>query len=151
MSSSLLLFPQRFGWYVLQPSSGVCQTWELTRNLELRRIPVLLLACSQDWTCNLQMIVSLETILMLNWIIWNRTVWLNWIAWNRNVFVNYTVYLCWIELFEIQLFIYIKIDLTLNNLQKLICHKTQTNNRLWVNKWTFTICLKIVIRVFGIK
>ena len=24
-------------------------------------IPVLLLACSQDWTCNLQMIVSLET------------------------------------------------------------------------------------------
>ena len=23
-------------------------------------IPVLLLACSQDWTCNLQMIVSLE-------------------------------------------------------------------------------------------
>ena len=28
---------------------------------------------------------------MLNWIVWNRTVWLNWIAWNRNDFDNYTV------------------------------------------------------------
>ena len=27
-------------------------------------------------------------ILMLNWIVWIRTVWLNWIAWNRNVFHN---------------------------------------------------------------
>ena len=25
-------------------------------------IPVLLLACSEDWTCNLQMIVSLEAL-----------------------------------------------------------------------------------------
>ena len=24
-------------------------------------------------------------ILMLNWIVWIRTLWLNWIAWNRNV------------------------------------------------------------------
>ena len=28
LSLSLLLFPQRFGWYVLRPSSGVCQTQE---------------------------------------------------------------------------------------------------------------------------
>ena len=28
LSSSLLLFPQHFGWYVLQPSSGVCRTRE---------------------------------------------------------------------------------------------------------------------------
>ena len=28
MSSSLLLFPQRFSWYVLRPSSGVCRTRE---------------------------------------------------------------------------------------------------------------------------
>ena len=28
MSSSLLLFQQRFGRYVFQPSSGVCRTWE---------------------------------------------------------------------------------------------------------------------------
>ena len=26
--------------------------------------------------------------LVLNWIVWMRTVWLNWIAWNRNVFDN---------------------------------------------------------------
>ena len=31
------------------------------------------------------------------------------------------------ELFEIELFICIKIDLALNNLQRLIYHKTQTN------------------------
>ena len=30
-------------------------------------------------------------ILMLNWIVWIRTVWLNWIAWNRNIFDNETV------------------------------------------------------------
>ena len=32
LSSSLLLFPQRFGRYVLQPSSGVCRTREPSRN-----------------------------------------------------------------------------------------------------------------------
>ena len=73
LSSSLLLFPQRFSQYVLQPSSGVCQTREPSRNFELcpllkprgspvliplawvqvLSIPVLLLACSEDWTCNL--------------------------------------------------------------------------------------------------
>ena len=35
LSSSLLLFPQRFGRYVLRPSSGVCRTRELSRNFEL--------------------------------------------------------------------------------------------------------------------
>ena len=28
--------------------------------VQVLSIPVLLLACSEDWTCNLQMIVSLE-------------------------------------------------------------------------------------------
>ena len=82
LSSSLLIFPQRFGGYVLRPSSCVCRNRELSRNFELRpllnpwgssvliplaitgykvlSIPVLLLACSQDWTCDLRMIVSLE-------------------------------------------------------------------------------------------
>ena len=35
------------------------------------------------------------------------------------------------KLFEIELIIYIKLDLALNNLQRLICHKIQpTNHRL---------------------
>ena len=34
-----------------------------------------------------------------------------------------------IKLFEIELIICIKIDLVLNNLQRLICHKNQTNNQ----------------------
>ena len=33
------------------------------------------------------------------------------------------------ELFEIELFIHIKMDLALNNLQRLICHKTQPTNQ----------------------
>ena len=37
--------------------------------------------------------IELNCILMLNWIVWIRTVWLNWIAWNRNVFDYQTVYL----------------------------------------------------------
>ena len=49
MSSSLLLFPQRFGRYVLWPSSGVCWTREPSQNFELRPLlnpwglPVLIL------------------------------------------------------------------------------------------------------------
>ena len=70
LSSSLLLFPHRFGRYAPRPSSDVCRTREPTQNFELRpllnpqgppvlvpsthnrvqvlSIPVLLLACSQD-------------------------------------------------------------------------------------------------------
>ena len=36
LSSSLLLFPQRFGQYVLRRSSGICRTGEPSRNVELR-------------------------------------------------------------------------------------------------------------------
>ena len=80
LSSSLWLFPQRFGRYVLQLSFGVCRTREPTLRttsyiksmgvtcsdsvshnwVQVLSIPVLLLVCSHDWTCNLQMIVSLE-------------------------------------------------------------------------------------------
>ena len=46
LSSSLLLFPQRFGRYVLRPSSGVCRTREPSWNFELRPLlnpnPVLI-------------------------------------------------------------------------------------------------------------
>ena len=78
LSSSLLLFPQCFGRYVLRPSSSVCRTRELRttflywihrgrlfwfrlhNRVQVLSIPVLLLASSQDWTLHLQMIVSLE-------------------------------------------------------------------------------------------
>ena len=33
------------------------------------------------------------------------------------------------QLFEIEMFICTKIDLALDNLQRLICHKTQTNKQ----------------------
>ena len=51
----------------------------------------------------------IETVLMLNWILWIRTVLLNWIAGNRNIFDNETVYLSKTELFEKEQIICIKI------------------------------------------
>ena len=42
-------------------SMGVVCSDSVSHNrVQVLSIPVLLLACSQDWTCNLQMIVSLE-------------------------------------------------------------------------------------------
>ena len=42
-------------------SMGVACSDSISHNwVQVLSIPVLLLACSQDWTCNLQMIVSLE-------------------------------------------------------------------------------------------
>ena len=42
-------------------STGVACSDPVSHNqVQVLSIPVLLLACSQDWTCNLQMIVSLE-------------------------------------------------------------------------------------------
>ena len=32
-------------------------------------------------------VFDIETVVTLNWIVWNITVWLNWIAWNRNVYL----------------------------------------------------------------
>ena len=39
----------------------VCSDSVNHNRVQVLYIPVLLLACSQDWTWNLQMIVSLET------------------------------------------------------------------------------------------
>ena len=63
-----------------------------------------------------------------------------------NVEKNYTPFDVWCgeklysyenELFKLELFICIKMDLALNNLQGLICHKTQrnkqTNKKSWCN------------------
>ena len=42
-------------------STGVACSDPVSHNrVQVLRIPVLLLACSEDWTCNLQMIISLE-------------------------------------------------------------------------------------------
>ena len=46
--------------------------------------------------------IELNCVLMLNWIVWKRTV-----------FDIEAVYLCWTELFEIELFLCIKMDLVL--------------------------------------
>ena len=57
LSSSLLLFPQRFGRYILRPSSGVCRTQEPSRNFELRPLlkprqsPVLIPLAITGYKC----------------------------------------------------------------------------------------------------
>ena len=80
---------------------------------------------------------------MLNWIIWNRTVFdiktvftLNWIVtynclnslkWKCFWQLNSVLMLNWIVLNRTD---YLhKMDLALNNLQSLICHKTQQTNQ----------------------
>ena len=60
---------------------------------------------------------------MLNWTAWIRTVWINRIAWNRILWHrNCVLKLNWIVWNRT---ICVKMDLALNNLQRLICHKTQ--------------------------
>ena len=54
--------------------------------------------------------LHLNCIFMLNWIVWNRTI-------------------------------FIKMDLALNNLQRLIYHKTQTTNQIWVGGKSDKYCL----------
>ena len=47
--------------YVLYWISGVACSDSVSHNrVQGLSIPVLLLVCSQDWTCNLPMIISLE-------------------------------------------------------------------------------------------
>ena len=73
--SSSLLFPQPAFFRCLSNSgtfmelrttsfietTGVACSDSVSHNrVQVLSIPVLLLACSEDWTCNLQMIVSLE-------------------------------------------------------------------------------------------
>ena len=47
------------------------------------------------------------------------------------------LYLCETELFEIELFTCIKTDQALNNLQWLMCHKTNQTKPKWKNKGFF--------------
>ena len=71
----------------------------------------------------------IENVLRRNWIVWNRTVWLNRIAWNRNVL---TIKLCThakLNYLEKKLIIWIKMNLALNNRQRLIWYKIQPTNQ----------------------
>ena len=87
--------------------------------------------------------LHLNCVLMLNWIIWNRTVFdiktvftLNWIVtyncltslkWKWFWPLNSVLMLNWMVLNRTD---YLhKMDLALNNQQRLICHKTQQTNR----------------------
>ena len=93
-----------------------------------------------NWIVWNRTILYFETVLILNYILWNRTIWLNYIAWNWNVFwqLNCVLMLNWF--IEIELFICKKkMDLALNNLQKLICHKPKlTNKQVYIYVYTHT-------------
>ena len=45
------------------------------------------------------------------------------------MFLTIKLYSCKTELLELELIICIKMDLALNNPQRLICHKAQTTNQ----------------------
>ena len=53
------------------------------------------------------------------------------------------MYSCSTELFEIELTICIKMDLALNNLQRLICHKPNQPTMIWVQILNKAICILI--------
>ena len=46
--------------FIESTGGGICSDSLSHNRVQVLSIPVLLHACSQDWTCNLQMIVSLE-------------------------------------------------------------------------------------------
>ena len=46
--------------YLIHGGGVACSNSIKHNRVQMLSIPVLLLTCSQDWTCNLQMIVSLE-------------------------------------------------------------------------------------------
>ena len=39
-----------------------------------------------NWIVWNRTVFDFENVLTLNWMVWIRIVWLMWIAWNRNVF-----------------------------------------------------------------
>ena len=75
--------------------------------------------CMLNWNFWIRTVFDVETVLTFNWILWYRTV----LTFDCKQKYTYKK----TELLEIKLFICIIMDLALNNLQKLICHKTQTN------------------------
>ena len=57
--------------------------------------------------------IELNYVFMLNWIIWNKTVWhlncdfiLNWSVLNRTVFDIYSVFLCWTDFWNRTVYMY---------------------------------------------
>ena len=51
--------------FFIEPTGVACSDSVSHNWVQVLSIPVLLLICSEDWTCNLQMIVSLEAYLTL--------------------------------------------------------------------------------------
>ena len=94
------------------------------------------------WKCFCQ----LSGVLMLTWIVWNRTDYLHklvqYCSQHSCVFLTWIVFVmggrwpyswCFVgycrQDLMMMMMIYIKMDLALNNLQRLICHKTQQTNQ----------------------
>ena len=69
----------------------------------------------------MELLFDIKTVFTLNWIVTYNC--LNSLKWKCFRQLNYVLMLNWIVLKE--QIIYIKMDLVLNNLQRLICHKTQ--------------------------
>ena len=107
-----------------------------------------------NWIVWIRNVFEIKTILTLNWIVWNRTIFtfnsvktktihiLNWNVWIRTVRLNWITFKLCTELFEIELFICIKMDLALSNLQRLICNKTHTNKQTNI-KWDITSWFRV--------
>ena len=60
----------------IESTGVVCSGSVYHIRVQVLSIPVLLLTCSQDWTCNLQMIVSLVYVYIQDVSIYTGTEWL---------------------------------------------------------------------------
>ena len=58
--SNLRTFMELWTTSFIESTEVACSDSISHNRVQVLSIPVLLLTCSQDWTCNLQMIVSLE-------------------------------------------------------------------------------------------
>ena len=58
--SNLETYTELWTTSFIESTEVACSDSVSHNRVQVLSIPVLLLACNQDWTCNLQMIVSLE-------------------------------------------------------------------------------------------
>ena len=94
-------------------------------------------------------VVAPDRVLSMDRMELNGVLMLYWIVLNRHLTVyKQKNYSCYTELFEIELFLCIKMDLALNNLQWLICTKPNQISLVSLSSLSYTclplLCLSLV-------
>ena len=88
LTSALLLYSERFGWYVLWLSSDVsCQTQESTQNLEMKPLFEPQFQFCYAWpSTSIKLEQGFLDILTCCWDWTNHMIWSGWVLWHVNYF-----------------------------------------------------------------